>query len=187
MTFTPARVIAVAVFAAAIASCAPANSRTRPLSTSPVSTSEGTTRSQRAALEGRWTLVSLDVTSPNGTKVDPEATGEMVLDDFGNIRIEYRLSADGLRMLEGVGIKPPNPVISASGRVAIDTQNSRVTYMAPDSQARSFDADLAARRANPFALEHQREYAIDADGTLKLTSHYDDGRPATVSTWKKSP
>ena len=181
-----AQLTAAAICALVTAACVPANSRTRPLSTSPVATGEGSTRSERSALEGRWLLVSLDVTAPDGRQVGPEATGEMILDEFGNIRIEYQLSEAGQRMLEGVGVHPPNPVISASGRVVIDPQNARVTYVAPDSQARLVDADLAARRANPFALEHQREYAIAADGMLTLTSRYEDGRHATISVWRKS-
>ena len=43
----------------------------------------------------------------------------------------------------------------------------------------------SARRANPFALERVRYYVIGDDGTLLLSTRYDNGKDAVVSRWKR--
>ena len=81
------------------------------------------------------------------------------------------------------------PRISTSGRVVIDTQQNRITYLGDDFEERAlgFDPKLAAQRANPFALERVRYYMFGGDGTLTLSTRYDDGKDAAVSQWKRSP
>ena len=91
-----------------------------------------------------------------------------------------------LANLGALGIKTPNPVISTSGRVVIDPQKKLITYVGEDVKTQGFDPDLAARRANPFALERARFYEFGADGMLTLTSRYDNGKEAAVGRWKKS-
>jgi hypothetical protein len=139
----------------------------------------------RKQLEGRWTLTSLEVTSVDGRKASVDATGVLTSDAFGNLSIEYRLSSEGQKTLEGLGIKSPNPVISTSGQAAIDTQQQRITYIPPDAASRAFDPKLAAARASPFALETPRYYALGADGILTLTTRHENGKDAAVSRWKK--
>jgi hypothetical protein len=111
----------------------------------------------------------------------------MNFDGFGNMNIEYRMSETGLKTLEGFGIKSPNPVISTTGSVAINPTAREITYTGPDFEKRAlgFDPDLAARRANPFALERKRYYEIGPDGTLTLMTRYDDGSTASIGRWKK--
>ena len=91
----------------------------------------------------------------------------MNFDGFGNMNIEYRMSETGLKTLEGFGIKSPNPVISTTGSVAINPTAREIVYTGPDFEKRAlgFDPDLAAQRANPFALERKRYYEIGQDGT----------------------
>jgi len=165
--------------------CAP-SARQRPIATSRVATSGDTLEAARKALQGTWALASLDVTAPDGRKASVEAAGTLVSDAFGNLSIEYRVSPAGQKTLEGVGVTTPNPVIATSGRVVIDVDQKRITYVAEKAEAKPFDAELAARRKNPFALEHPRYYAVGADGLLSLTTRYDDGTDAAVSRWKKS-
>jgi hypothetical protein len=162
-----------------------ASPRQRPLQTDPVSEGPGTIEAARKALEGRWTLVSLEVAAADGRRASVEASGLLTSDAFGNMSIEYRLSEAGQKALAELGVTSPNPVISTTGQVAIDTQQRRITYVAPDSQARPFDPDLAARRANPFALERPRYYQLAADGVLTLTTRHDNGQDAATSRWKK--
>ena len=110
--------------------------------TTPVATgSANTTVTARKQLEGQWTMVALTVISPDGKRVTPQAAGDLSVDEFSNLKIEYRLSDSGRSALEGVGMRSPNPVISGSGRVAIDPQRHTVTYMPPDANARALDAD----------------------------------------------
>jgi hypothetical protein len=74
-------------------------------------------------------------------------------------------------------------VISTTGRVVIFPQQRSITYVDQDVEKRALagDRELAARRANPFALERVRYYAIGDDGTLLLSTRYDNGKDAVVS------
>jgi hypothetical protein len=155
--------------------------------TTPVATgSANTTQSARKQLEGKWTMVTMIVNSPDGKRVLPDASGDLTVDEFSNLKIEYRLTDVGRRALETVGMRSPNPVISAEGRVAVDPQRHTVTYMAPDANARALDADAAALRANPLALEHLRYYTVGSNGILTLTTKFENGKEATRTTWKRA-
>ncbi len=167
-----------------MAACAGAP-RTRPLQTKPVDEGAGTIEGVRKQLEGRWTLLSLTMHDVGGRSAPIDADGQLVSDAFGNMEVEYRLSETGLKTLGGLGIKSPNPVITTSGKVVIDTTSHRLTYVGEDDQQRAFDPDLAAKKANPFALERVRYYTLEPDGTLRLSTRYDNGKDASVSRWKK--
>jgi len=183
---TAVRLCTVTVLATVFLSGCAASSRQRPLSTTPIPESGDTLQAARKALEGNWSLVSLDVTAPDGRNAAIEATGTLVSDAFGNLSIEYRMSPAGQKVLGSVGVTSPNPVITTTGRAVIDIDQKRITYVSDKSDAKPFDADLAARRANPFALEHPRYYALGTDGILTLTTRYDDGKDASVARWKRS-
>ena len=92
------------------------------------------------------------------------------------------MSDEGLKRLASVGVTSPNPVISTTGRVVIDTQQHRITYIGDDFEERAlgFDPKLAAQRANPFALERIRYYEFRADGTLMLSTKYETGKEAAA-------
>jgi len=176
---------ALTLFAAVLISGCAASARQRPVEGSPVATSGATLENARRVLEGKWTLVSLNVTGPDGRKADVEATGTLVSDAFGNLAVEYRMSPGGQKMLQSISINQPTPVITTSGRVVIDVDKKQITYVSDKADSAPFDAELAARRNNPFALERPRYYALGADGLLTLTTRYDDGQDAAVSRWKK--
>jgi hypothetical protein len=159
--------------------------RTTPLPTKPVDEGVGTIEGVRKQLEGRWTLVSLTMSDASGRSSPVEAEGQLVSDAFGNLEVEYRLSETGLKALGSLGIKSPNPVITTSGKVVIDTASHRITYVGEDFNQRAFDPELAAKRSNPFALERVRYYTLEPDGTLRLATRYDNGKDASVSRWKK--
>jgi hypothetical protein len=167
-----------------LGACAPAP-RATPLPTKPVDTGAGTIEGVRKQLEGRWTLLSLTMHDDSGRSAPIDADGHLVSDAFGNMDVEYRLSETGLKALGGLGIKSPNPVITTSGKVVIDTTSHRITYVGEDFQQRAFDPELAAKKANPFALERVRYYTLEPDGTLRLSTRYDNGKDASVSRWKK--
>jgi hypothetical protein len=176
--------ILVAIPTLTLAACTP-SPRQRPLQTSPIAEGTQTVEAARKMLEGRWSLLSLDVATQDGRKASVAASGMLTSDAFGNLSIEYTISPEGLKALAGLGIKSPNAVISTSGRVVINPQQQLITYVPPDAAQRAFDADLAARRANPFALEHPRYYSVSADGILTLSTRYEDGKDASIGRWKK--
>src|SRR3954464_1074597 len=179
MTMKQSRTFGVLVLGAVLgtAGCA-----TTPVAQGPANT----TATARKALEGKWTLLVLSVTAPDAKRATPQASGDLTLDEFGNLSIQYRISDAGRAALESIGVKSPNPVVSASGRVTIDPQRKTVTYMPPDANARALDADLAALRANPLALEHTRFYSVASNGVLTLTTRHENGKEATRATWKRA-
>jgi hypothetical protein len=167
-----------------ISGCAPSE-RQRPVQTSPIATGAGTVEQARQTLQGKWTLISLNVVGPDGRKAAVDAAGTLESDAFGNLNIEYRVTDAGMKALSGAGITSPNPVISTRGQAVIDPAQRKITYQPPDAAARAFDPKLAAARANPFALERPRFYALSPEGVLTLTTRYDDGSDAATSQWRK--
>jgi hypothetical protein len=151
----------------------------------PIETGPQSTVAARKSLEGNWDLLSLEVAASDGRRAAVPASGGMILDGFGNLGIEYRISDAGLQALTKIGVNNPNPVINTTGKVVIDTAKHQVRYLHEDDPARAFDADLAARRENPFALEHVRIYSIDQNGVLTLSTRYENGKDAGTSTWRK--
>jgi hypothetical protein len=170
-----------------LAGCA-AQPRQRAYRTGPVAEGPDTMEAVRQALQGRWTLTSLNISSEDGRTTPVEATGMLTSDAFGNLEIHYKMSEAGQKALANLGIKSPNPAISTTGRVVIDPQQRQITYAGEDFEKRAmgFDPNLAALRANPFALERTRYYTFGEDGTLTLATRHDNGRDAVVSRWKKA-
>jgi hypothetical protein len=140
----------------------------------------------RKALAGPWSLVSLTVHAADGRSAAVEATGSLAA-DFSDMTIRFNITPAGLQAMASVGIVSPNPIISTTGRVLIDTQSRQISYVGQDFQKKlmEFDEDLAAKRANPFALERIRTYLFLEDGRLRLSTQHDDGKDASVSVWKK--
>jgi len=174
----------VTVFA--LAGCASAP-RGRPLPTERVEEGPNSTTAVRKQFEGQWSLISFKVSGPDGRQTNVDASGDLSFDGFGVLQIQYKMTDAGLKALASIGVKSPNPVISTTGRVVIDTQQHRITYLADDfeEKALGFDPKLAAARANPFALERIRYYMFGNDGTLTLSTKYEDGKDANVSQWKR--
>jgi hypothetical protein len=172
--------------AGSLIGCA-ASPRQRPIPTTPIAEGAMTADGVRKQLEGRWVLVSLNVSAEDGRRSEVEATGALTSDEFG-LSIEYRMSESGQKSLAALGIRSPNPVISTTGRVVIDPRQNQITYIGEDfeKRAQGFEPDLAARRANPFALERTRYYMFGDDGSLTLSTRYDSGKEAAVSHWKRS-
>src|SRR5262245_31023939 len=181
------RALVAACITMVIAGCAHGQPRQRPLNTTPMATGADTMEATRKRLQGRWTLTSLTVTAEDGRKSPVDATGVLTFDGFGNLQIEYRLSEEGRKTLEGLGIKTPSLVLSTSGNAAIDPVQRRITYSSADVQKRAlgFDPDLAAQRANPFTLERVRNYTFVDDNNLTLTTRHDNGSDAAVAQWKR--
>ena len=157
------------------------------IETSPVSRGENSVEAARARLQGRWSLVALSVNALDGRKSNVDATGVMNFDAFGNLQIEYRLTDAARDTLESLGIERPGPSLSTSGNVAIDPVKHEIVYVGAEnvSRALSFDPKLAAKRANPFALERIRYYRFDADDQLELATRHENGAEAVIARWKR--
>jgi hypothetical protein len=178
------RILAV-MLAGVLAGCAAAP-RQRPLPTKPIDQGADTISGERRALQGQWTLVSLDVATDDGRSRKVDAEGRLSFDEFANLSIEFRMSDAGIAALESIGVRSPNPVISTTGQASIDPAQHRITYVPPDAGSRAFDPALAASRANPFALERVRYYTLD-DSVLTLMTRHDNGVNAATSRWRRAP
>jgi hypothetical protein len=180
--------VIVTVFVAIAASACSSAPRQRTLPTERIESGPNSTTTVRKQFEGHWSLVSFKVSAEDGRQADVEATGDLTFDAFGVLDVRYKMSETGMKRLASVGVTSPNPVISTTGRVVIDTQQHRITYIGDDFEERAlgFDPKLAAARANPFALERIRYYDLRADGTLALSTRYDSGKDAAVSLWKRN-
>lgn len=180
------RMILIALFAAATctAACA-ASPRQRPVSAGPVATGSDSLAAIRARLEGNWTLESLTVASFEGKPLPVGAAGRLTFDRFGNLRVEYEISDEGLVSLGRAGIAMPTPKISTTGQAMIEPQSNQIIYVDPAFAGKPYDANLADMRRNPFALQHRRHYQFNDDGTLTLSARYDTGKDAAVGRWKK--
>jgi hypothetical protein len=157
----------------------------KPIKTSPIENGPDTIKSVQLQLKGTWNLLSLDLTSQAGKRVTVPATGVLEADEFGNLNIEYKFSDAGMKALATIDVQPRGQEIAIKGRTEIDTTGKAIRYVSEDVNERRFDPDLAAARANPFALERTRYYQFQPDGTLRLATHHDDGKEALVSRWKK--
>ena len=178
--------LVIVLGALAMSACAAAP-RQRPLPTEKIETGPNSTSAVRKQFEGQWSLVSFKVNGQDGRQTNVDAKGDLTFDPFGVLKIQYQMSDQGLKELTSVGVTSPNPVVSTTGRVVFDTQAHKITYLADDFEERAlgFDPKLAAARANPFALERVRYYAIGNDGLLTLSTKYENGKDAAVSQWKR--
>jgi hypothetical protein len=179
--------VIVTVGAVITASACAAAPRQRTLPTERIEEGPNSTTAVRKQFEGNWSLLSFKVNAEDGRQADIDATGTLTFDGFGVLDVRYKMSDEGLKRLASVGVTSPNPVISTTGRVVIDTQQHRITYIGDDFEERAlgFDPKLAAQRANPFALERIRYYEFRADGTLMLSTKYETGKEAAASIWKR--
>jgi|SRR6478735_3506127 len=176
---------AAAILLIASVGCA-ASSRQRPVSMGEVGSGPETLAWVRQQLQGDWALVSLTAYGQDGKKVPIDAAGSLTTDAYGGLRIEFRMSDEGQKALTAIGITSPNPVVTTEGRAVIEPKKKEITYVGADYKKQGgMDAGLAAKRANPFALERIRYYTFNPDGTLTLLTRYDNGKDAVVGVWKR--
>lgn len=161
--------------------------RQRPVSVGEVGDGPNSLAWVRQQLEGQWELASMTAYGEDGKKVAIPATGTLHTDGYGNLRIEFRMTDEGQKALTSIGITSPNPVITTEGRAVIEPVKKEITYVGDDfAKQGGMSAGLAAKRGNPFALERIRYYAFNPDGTLSLSTRYDNGKDAVVGVWKRT-
>jgi hypothetical protein len=157
----------------------------RPLQTSKIATGPNTLESTRRALQGTWTLASLAILDADGRSTSVDAAGTLTFGDaYGNLDIAYQFGTAGLQTLAAHHIVPVASAISTTGRVVIDVDAHRITYVA-DRTGRTPTHGDTTGTVNPFAIDKPRYYAIGDDGALTLTTKDEAGRDTTTSRWTK--
>jgi hypothetical protein len=172
-------VIVLAMVAAAGCAGAPP---TAPLKCGPGSAGPRPGESARKYLEGRWSLMSFEVFPAGGKSVLLKGNGTLNYDAFGNldmqIRVEDRNTSEELAR---AGIPIDKGMISTTGRAAIDLNARTLTYFLEGQKPL-----VSTGPAGPLALNRPRHWVVEGD-TLTLTTRHDDGKPASVARWQKSP
>lgn len=178
MTTRLCMICAIAVLAMR---CAP-GPLNKPIKQGPVATGAGSLTEARKYLEGRWKLVSYQI-SPAGRppiELIGGGSGTLAYDAFGNLDMQIRVTdakiADDLRL---AGIPLTNGVLSTVGRTAIDMQSRTLTFILEGQSPLNTGAP-----SGPLAMNRPRYW--DVNGTvLTLTTRDDAGQTVSVSRWEK--
>jgi len=171
--------IRVIVLMAALAAGCTAAPRVRPVKMGPA---DSTLEGARKFLQGRWTLQSYQVFPPGKPPVDlaSAGTGTLTYDEYSNLDMQVRVNDQKVAdALGAAGIPLRDNMISTTGRTAIDLQNHTLTYMIEGQSQLVSNA-----QAGPLAMNRPRYWQVEGD-TLILTTKGDDGKPLSISRWKK--
>jgi hypothetical protein len=168
--------VATLSMAVTCAACAKAP-RVRPVKEGAVETGKGTLGEARKYLEGRWTLLSLDIFPAEGAPVRVQGSGTLIYDDYGNLTMDVQADDASVRALERSGIRTTPGAFSSKGRTVVDLQSRTLTYVLES-------APPPALADGPLALSRPRHWQVEGS-VLTLTTRRDDGRPLAVGRWQK--
>jgi len=154
-----------------LSACA-AKERQRPLGLGDVNTGAGSVESVRRQLQGTWELISLESSpAPGKPPVVIKASGTLVYDEYGNLRIEAHT------------VDPAAPaaareltLLTFTGRAAIDPVKKQLQMLNMKGNADPTEV---------LAPERTRRYELTID-TLKLSSLDEQGNPVAISLWRRS-
>jgi hypothetical protein len=141
-------------------------------------TGAGTIAQARKYLEGRWSLVSLDVFPPNGSPIHAKGSGTLVYDEFANMTVDLRVDNDTALLFEQVGIPVRDGVVSTTGKTLVDMTGRTLSYVLEGQK-------LIRPAANPLDTNRPRHWEVNGD-TLTLRTKDDKGTDLSVAVWRKS-
>ena len=168
-----------AVIIVTIASAAYASPPSQRIRLGTVDKGPGTLSAARKYLEGRWDLVSYDLFPPDKEAVQLKGKGTLIYDDFGNLEMDVRVDEETARTLDELGIRTNNGTLLTKGRTVIDLPGRTLVFVLDGQPA-------FGEPAGPLALNRPRHWEVD-ESTLTLTTKGDDGKPLSVSKWRKLP
>ena len=142
----------------------------RTMRTSPVDTGAGSLEATRKALEGSWTLESLEVVDAKGASRPVKAGGKLTYDAFGNMTIRG--------VIEDAALKG-SFVLDYDGRIVIDTARHQFV---PADLASDRPVDLG--QVAPIAPDKIRRYELSANA-LVVTYLDASGQPTAIARWRR--
>lgn len=164
-------VVCTAALAFALAACGPSVSmrKSRRTQVAPVSTEtlEGT----RQALEGSWTLVSLEVVNPQGSRTPVKATGQLKYDAFGTMTIRGVVDDPALR---------DKLTLNYDGRIVLDTTRHEFRPMDLVS-----DRPVEPSQIVPVSPDKIRRYELVLDSFV-VTYLDASSQPTAVASWRRA-
>jgi hypothetical protein len=158
------------------AACAGAP-RQKPLPLGTPDTGAGTVAQARKYLEGRWSLVSLDVFPPNERPIHAVGSGTLIYDEFANMTVDMKVDNATALLFEQVGIPVRNGVVSTKGKTLVDMTGRTLSYVL-DGQA------IIRPATHPLDTNRPRHWEVNGD-TLTLRTKDDKGTDLSVAVWKK--
>jgi hypothetical protein len=174
---TPGWMRIVLVGAVMLGASCTAAPRQRPLPIGAVNKGPGTVTQAREYLQGRWSLVSMELFPPNEAAIHVVGSGQLVYDDFANLTVDLRVDEATARLFERIGISAPNGVISTSGRTLVDMTSRTLSY--------TLEGQQAVRPAtHPLDTNRPRYWEVDGN-TLTLRTKDDTGKVISVAVWRK--
>jgi hypothetical protein len=169
--------IGIACVLAACTACAGAP-RQKQLPLGQVEGGPGTISAARQYLEGKWSLISLDVFPPGQAPIHAGATGTMTYDDFANMTVDLKVDNDTARLFQKIGIEAPGGVIRTTGKTLVDMNGRTLSYML-EGQA------LIRPATHPLDTNRPRYWEREGN-TLTLRTKDDKGTVLSVAVWQKS-
>jgi len=133
-------------------------------------TGPGSLTATRKALEGSWTLASLEMVDAQGARRPVKASGQLTYDAYGNMTVRG--------VIEDPAERGPL-VLDYQGRIMIDT-----------AKLQFFPADLASDRpvesgqAESIAPDKVRKYELTADSFV-VTYLDASAKPTAVARWRR--
>jgi hypothetical protein len=169
------RCLPVFIVAVLTVHCAPAPND-RPLRTSPVDTGAGTVASARDYLQGIWVLESFEVLPRGSDSVAVKGTGRLIYDGYANMTMDVAPEEGAVARLQAAGVPVRNGRVALSGRTVVDMQARTLTFVT--------EARTSGPAEGPLALSRPRHWAVEGN-VLTLTTRDEDGRPISVTRWRK--
>jgi hypothetical protein len=168
-SFTIATSLALSLVGCWSSSSAP---RVRPVKGADVDTTATSVESVRRQLQGTWDLVTLEVKAANGALVPVPAKGQLIYDEYGNLKIDGSVSDPSI----------DSGVIRMSGRAVIDPTKHMLRLMSMTGTTTSAEQALDST-IDPAKV---RYYEFVGD-TLKTTVKDASGATTAAATWKRIP
>jgi hypothetical protein len=157
-----------------VSACAPAPIY-RPIKGGDVDTGAGSLESVRDQLKGTWSLVAYEVYE-NGKPHRLPAEGELIYDDFGNVKMHGQLKRSG----SSAAAAPPPMLLNYSGRAVIDARKHQIRFL----DVTEGKEPLPGAIADAVTAENVRMFDLKAD-TLALTILDSKGQPTAASSWHR--
>ena len=168
-------IVAVALVGGAVG-CGP-KPLERPFPAGPVKTGAGTIAEARKYLEGRWTMVSLDLFPPNEKPIKVVGSGTLIYDEFGNMDVQIKIDEATTQQVQKIGIKVPGGVISEKGQTLVDMTGRTLRFVREGE-------DVIRPIAHPLDIGLPRHWEVEGN-TLTLRTKDQKGTILSVGVWRK--
>ena len=170
--------IAISCSAAAICTACAGAPRQKPLPIGSIESGAGTTSSARQYLQGRWSLVSMDLFPPNEQPIHVVGSGVLVYDNFANMTVDLRIDGDTARLFERIGIPAPGGIVSTTGRTLVDMTSRTLSY--------TLEGQQAVRPAtHPLDTNRPRYWEVEGNRLTLRTKDQNNGAVLSVAVWEK--